>query len=110
MTGSNWLSRLRQWWSGRWSGRLVGRRPSESTILLTLAVSVGLATALGVWLFRQGIEFFQHTYRETLTDGLSRLFGPWAIVAVLALAGLIVGLAVDRFIGEERHHGVAGIM
>src|SRR2546421_291946 len=88
-------------------------RPSENTMLLILAISVGVATAIGVWLFRQGIDFFQAVYRNNLLQAMSPVLGQWVffgIIPVLALAGLIVGLLMDRFIGEERHHGVAGIM
>jgi len=88
----------------------LGWSPSENTLLLALAVAVGITTAGGIWLFRHGFEFFQAVYRESLMDGLLRWLGAWAILPVLALAGLIVGVIMDRFIGEERHHGVAGIM
>lgn len=85
-------------------------RPSENTMLLMLAVGVGLTTSIGIWLFREGIEFFQHIFREGLLENVFRGLGNWGIVGVLALAGLIVGFLMDRYIGEERHHGVAGIM
>ncbi len=98
----NLLSRA-GWKSWGWS-------PSENALLLALAVAVGITTAGGVWLFRHGFEFFQAVYRESLLDGLLHGLGVWAIIPILALAGLIVGVLVDRFIGEERHHGVAGIM
>ncbi|MCC7447470.1 MAG: chloride channel protein [Anaerolineae bacterium] len=88
----------------------LGWSPSENTLLLALAVAVGITTAGGIWLFRHGFEFFQAIYRESLLDGLLRGLGVWAIIPILALAGLIVGAIMDRFIGEERHHGVAGIM
>ncbi len=84
--------------------------PSENTLLLSLAVGVGVATGGGVWLFREGIDFFQQTYREGILAGLAPKFGPWAIIPVLAMAGLLVGFLMDRLIGEERHHGVAGII
>src|SRR5258707_8712123 len=84
--------------------------PHENATLLTLAVSVGLSTGMGVWLFRQGFDLFGRIYREALSQGLFSGFGAWAIIPVLGLAGLIVGLLMDRLIGEERHHGVAGII
>src|ERR1041384_8333103 len=85
-------------------------RLSESTILLILAVVLGLATGAGVWLFRHGIEFFQSIYREGILANLLGGLGSWAIVPILGLAGLIVGVLVNWFVGPERHHGVAGIM
>jgi CIC family chloride channel protein len=96
------MKKLR-WWPGKWP-------PSENTLLLVLAVSVGLATAGGVWLFKHGIEFFEVYYRDTLLHGALSGLGDWAIIPIVALAGLIVGLLKSRFVGEERHHGVAGIM
>lgn len=85
-------------------------RLSESNILLILSVVLGLTTGAGVWLFRHGIEFFQRVYREGILSHVLEGFGPWLIIPILGLAGLIVGLLVDRFVGVERHHGVAGIM
>lgn len=84
--------------------------PQENATLLTLAVSVGLSTGIGVWLFRQGFDFFGRVYRDALAQGIFSGLGVWAIIPVMGFAGLIVGLLMDRFIGEERHHGVAGII
>ena len=68
---------------------------------------------MGISLFDVGITFFQSSFQSGLLQGVASVAGPWVflgIVPVLALAGLIVGLIADRSIGEERHHGVAGIM
>jgi CIC family chloride channel protein len=83
---------------------------SENAMLLGLAVAVGVATAGGVWLFRQGFEFFTRVYQVGLSQSVFAFLGVWALVPLLALAGLIVGLIKQRFVGEERHHGVAAIM
>ncbi len=88
-------------------------QPSENTRLLFLAMGVGLGTSLGVWLFRSGIDFFQRIFREVPLQTLGPLLGAWvvfAIIPLLALAGYVVGSLVDRFIGDERLHGVASIM
>lgn len=86
-------------------------RLSESTSLIALALSVGLASGIGVWLYRTGIDLFQRLFQDTLAH---HILGPWigplGIVVSLAAAGLLVGWMMQRFIGEERHHGVAGIM
>jgi CIC family chloride channel protein len=44
-----------------------------------------------------------------LGTGLSQ-WGGWTVALVPVVGGLVVGLLVFYFIGEERHHGVAGIM
>lgn len=83
---------------------------SENKRLLIFSVIVGLATGFGVRLFRLGIVFFQTTYRDSLIQTFSATLGPWAIIPILALAGFIVNLIAIKFIGPERHHGVAGII
>lgn len=84
---------------------------SENTILLILAVAVGFATGVGVWVFDLGIEFFHAVFYEWLSiEILSRWLGPFAVIFSLALAGFIVGWMMQRFVGEERHHGLAGII
>ncbi|MEP7287117.1 MAG: chloride channel protein [Chloroflexota bacterium] len=83
---------------------------SESSVLLMLSIGVGIATALAAWLFREGIDFFQRFFRESLLATVFGGLGNWGIIPVLGIAGLIVGFLAHRFIGEERHHGVAGIM
>lgn len=86
-------------------------RSSENTRLLGMAVAVGILTGLGVWGFRTAIEgfhilFYALLYKEILYP----VVGPVGIIIELVLAGIIVGLIMQRFVGEERHHGVAGIM
>ncbi len=88
-------------------------KPSEGGLLLVLAALVGVATGLGVWLFDEGIAFFEENFRNGLLHDLASALGPWVVVGivpVLALAGLIVGFLLDRFVGHESQHGVAGIM
>src|SRR3954469_7568096 len=86
------------------------RRPN-SNMLLLLAIVLGLATAAAVWLFRQGIDFFNRVFTGFLAETLlSPIIGALAIVVSLTLAGAIVGWIMEYYIGEERHHGVAGIM
>lgn len=96
------------------SARFLQRRGlllSESTYPLVLAIAVGFATGVGVWLFDLGIEFFHIIFYEWLTVELfSRWFGPFAVIVSLALAGFVVGWMMQRYVGEERHHGLAGII
>src|SRR5258708_18844379 len=92
-----------RWWMALWP-------TSEHTILLALAIAVGLATGFCVWLFRQGIDFFQRVFREGLSQAGTPLLGAWAIIPVLALAGVIVGFLMDRFIGGGPHPVRGGVI
>jgi len=86
-------------------------RAAENNVLLLLSILLGLATAMGVWAFREAITFFNETFNLWLADEvLHPVVGALAIVISLALAGAIVGWLMNRFVGEERHHGVAGVI
>jgi len=100
-TGQNLLQALTRW--------LDKMEFSSSFILGSVAVIVGLASGIGIWLFRELITLFEHFFFGVLSNeliGVSR----YAIILVPALGGLVVGLLVHYFVREERHHGVAGIM
>ena len=89
-----------------WLNRL---QPSESVVLGGAALVVGLTSGLGVWLFKRLIDVFH----AGAFDGLGAFIsqgGAWLIFLVTAVGGLLVGLILHFFVGEERHHGVAGIM
>jgi chloride channel protein, CIC family len=85
-----------------WLDRL---QPSGSLVLGAAAVGVGLASGIGVWLFKQ---FIVIVHAATF-DGAARSSG-WIVVVIPVVGGLVVGLLVHFLIGEERHHGVAGVM
>ena len=84
--------------------------PSENSMLLMIAITVGLATGLGIWLYRVGIEVFHEIFVVELEHLLGGPLGKATIIVGLAVAGFIVGWLMKRFVGTERHHGVAGIM
>lgn len=100
----------------RWR-RTVRWQPSDSATLLLLSVLVGLSTGLGIVVFRAGIGFFHEWFVVRLGDtligdilesiGLPRAL---SLVPTLALAGFFVGVLMMRFVGQEKYHGVAGIM
>lgn len=76
-----------------------------------LAVSVGVASGIGIWIFTTAVEQFTQLFRTDLAKNLlGQRLGPWGLVVTLALMGGIVGALMQRFVGEERHHGVAGII
>jgi CIC family chloride channel protein len=82
---------------------------NETMILSVVALLVGVATGAGVWLFKQLIDLVHRVAFDWL-GGALRPLGSWTVVIVPALGGLLVGLIIYYFVGEERHHGVAGIM
>ncbi len=84
-------------------------RTSENAILLTLSAALGLLIGLAIWMFQQGITLFSSVSQQA-QSAISPVLGAVSIVITLALAGALVGWIMDRFIGHERHHGVAGIV
>ncbi len=74
-----------------------------------LAVGIGLASGLGVYVFKFLIDFFH----ELFFVDFNQLIAPyisWSVLFLPVLGGLLVGLIRHFFVGEEKHHGVAGIM
>ncbi|NJC94797.1 MAG: chloride channel protein, partial [Anaerolineae bacterium] len=90
----------------RWLDR---HQISDSAVLGTVAVGLGLATGIGVWLFKEMILLSHNFFLEWL-GGLLETYGTWTIAIVPILGGLIVGIIQFNFIGVERYHGVAGII
>ena len=82
---------------------------SDSAILGAVSFGLGLATGIGVWLFKEMILLSHNLFLEKL-GGLLETYGAWTIALIPVLGGLIVGLVQYYFIGVERHHGVAGII
>ena len=101
--------RLRALFPGSFRRQLARLQPSGTFVLGAIAVLVGLLTGGGVWLFKQLITWAHTLFFGRLADALAP-FGPWTVALIPALGGLLVGLLWHRFVGEERYHGVAGIM
>ncbi len=93
----------------RWARLLDRLAPSESTTLSVLSMIVGGGTGLGVLFFKQVIDWIHLGAFEVLGTRAGAL-GSWLVVLIPALGGLVVGILVTRFVGHERHHGVAGII
>lgn len=83
---------------------------SQGFGLLIIASVLGFVVALGIRLYRIGIEFFHELLSVEATHALAPILGVFAGVLVLTVAGYLVGLMSERFVGHERHHGVAGII
>jgi chloride channel protein, CIC family len=89
---------------------LIERLPlSESVVLGGAAIGVGLASGISVWIFKRLIDLAHLLAVGGLGMELGRLAW-WLVALVPVVGGLAVGLLAHFFIGEERHHGVAGIM
>ncbi len=96
----------------RWYKQVKGLRRwhvSETFILSTIAVVVGLTSGVGVWAFKRLIDLFNLVLFGKLGSWLGQ-FGGWSVVLIPLAGGLVVGLIWRYFIGEERHEGVAGVI
>jgi chloride channel protein, CIC family len=82
---------------------------SDSAVLGAVALGLGLATGIGVWIFKEMIVLGHEFFLETL-GGFLEKYGLWTIAFIPVLGGLIVGFIQVYFIGIERYHGVAGII
>jgi CIC family chloride channel protein len=82
---------------------------SDSAILGAVALGLGLATGIGVWLFKEMILLSHNFFLERIARAIET-YGIWTIALIPVLGGLIVGLIQYYFIGIERYHGVAGII
>lgn len=82
---------------------------SENFLITLAAVLVGLASGMGVWLFKTLFELLRHGLFEGLGAQLAA-YGTWTVGLIPLAGGLAVGLLTQFLIGEERYHGVAGIM
>lgn len=59
-----------------------------------------------MWLFKRGIELVQSVGGRLLAPAEA----PWLLFLLPVIGGLLVGLGMHYLIGEERHHGVAGVI
>ncbi|HUH95904.1 MAG TPA: chloride channel protein [Anaerolineales bacterium] len=86
------------------------RIPTSQTLSLGfIAVVVGLATGLGVWLFKRIIDAVQIGMSAGFGAFQPRL-GMWIIVLIPVVGGVVVAMISRYLVGDEQVHGVAGIM
>jgi len=86
------------------------RIPTSQTLSLGIvAVTVGLVTGLGVWLFKRVIDVVQFGMTSGFGVFQSKL-GIWVVVLIPITGGLVVAMISRYLVGEEQVHGVAGIM
>ncbi len=96
------LPRIPRRWLDRW-------QPSETVLLSGLALVVGLTSGVGIWLFKWLIGLIHSAFFDRLSLFLGH-FGGWAVMFLPVTGGVVVGLILHFLVGEERHHGVAGII
>ncbi len=84
-------------------------RTSQTLLLVTLAVLVGLGSGIGVWLFKLSYNFLESIMFNTAGGWMSPV-GRWTIVLIPVIGGLIVGLFNHFFLREEKVHGTAAVM
>ncbi len=101
MSGSPRIRRLFTNLLDRW-------QPSTWYVLGTAAIIVGLAGGVGVWLFKEMYYWIGHYFDAIYQDWV--WLGAWIMIPMMAAVGLLVGLISHYLVGEERHHGVAGII
>ena len=78
--------------------------------LLVLASIVGVVVSIAAWCFLEGTYQLQKLLFETIPADLGSGDPPfWYLLVVLGLAGLIVGLAIDRFPGRGGHIPADGL-
>ncbi len=90
----------------------------SQTGIVSLALIVGFGAGLGAIVFRELIAFFTNVFTGSSdysgTPGAAHpLFpaiGPWFILLVPVLGGLLYGPLIDRFAREARGHGVPEVM
>jgi chloride channel protein, CIC family len=92
--------------SPRWFDRIAN---SQTLLLGTMAVLVGLTTGAGVWLFKWLITLLSGLTFGTVRGWLAPL-GGWTIALVPVLGGIIVGLIARYLARDEKTHGTANIM
>ena len=76
-------------------------RPSSTAYVgLGIAAAVlGVATAVGVWLFNQAFGLVHRVVFDGIGDALAPL-GAWTLIPIVAAAGIVVALIV-RFMRPE---------
>ncbi len=100
-------------WMRRWSRRLsriLDRyQPSETTLLLLMAITIGLVTGFAAVIFIELIDWitdFSFGTVPQLAEGLGR----WWLVIIPIVGSLISGPIIAFFASEAKGHGVPEVM
>lgn len=90
--------------------RLLQVKVNETQVLLVSGLLVGVGAGLGAVVFRELISGCTFLFFDVLRPALSRLFGPYAIILIPAIGGLIFGPLIYLFAREAKGHGVPEVM
>ena len=85
---------------------------SETQILISMSLVVGLGTAFSALIFIKLIEYFREVffnYSEQVMTSLMGSFDYWIFIIPMA-GGLLVGPIVYKFAVEARGHGVPEVL
>jgi chloride channel protein, CIC family len=83
--------------------------PNERYYEVAAVLLVGLGGGGLVLVFKALIRWIHAVLFDGMGGWLGQ-WGPWTVVAVPMVGGVLVGLLRQFFVKSERHHGVAGIM
>lgn len=90
--------------------RLLHFKVHETQVLLLSGLVVGVGAGLGAIVFRELISGFTFLFFNVLRPTLSTLLGPYAIIFIPAIGGLIFGPLIFFFAREAKGHGVPEVM
>jgi chloride channel protein, CIC family len=90
--------------------RLLHLKTHETQVLLVSGLVVGVGAGLGAVVFRELISGFTFLFFNVLRPALSTLLGPYAIIFIPAMGGLIFGPIIYFFAREAKGHGVPEVM
>ena len=87
-------------------------RSKRFVVLLVIVAVVGVIVSLAAWCFLEAIHQIQQELYTHLPHALGYSSGPplWWSLPVLAVAGLLFALAIERLPGEDHDVRMTGVL
>jgi len=82
---------------------------SETAVMISMALLVGLGGGFGAVIFRWLLDFFRFFFFDVLGQWLA-FMGPYYVIVVPAIGGLLVGPMIYFLAREAKGHGVPEVM